>query len=193
MPHWETRARIVRLSVAVAVILLLAVAFVPPPSHDVHSPDGVSIKARIVYSGPTFRPIVPSESLSDIRCQLWGNGSSAVRCPTDAILAQDIWPQVNQSPLTLYVGVLSTCGYRFNVEYRAHDRRLLVHCYSAGAWIAFPASCCPGVMASPTLALVLVSTDAIPSGRLTVTRDDRIERWLSDQSAESQLGSVIIS
>jgi hypothetical protein len=95
--------------------------------------------------------------------------------------------------MTLYVGVLSTCGSGFNVEYHGHDRLLVVHCYTAAAWIGFPASCCPGVTAGPTLALVLVPTEAIHSGRLTVVRDDRMERWLSDQSTESQLGTLIIS
>ncbi len=41
--------------------------------------------------------------------------------------------------------------------------------------------------------LVLVSTDAIPGGRLTVVQDDRIEHLIGDQTTETALGTVTIS
>jgi hypothetical protein len=110
-----TRKRIILLSVAAAVALLLLDAFVAPPAHDIHSLSGVAIKARVVASITRFDfvPITPSQSLADIRCQLWHadfrNPHRADPCPDAATLALSYWSQLTQNPATLYVGWLP-CG-----------------------------------------------------------------------------------
>jgi hypothetical protein len=42
-------------------------------------------------------------------------------------------------------------------------------------------------------ALILVPTDAISPGMLTVIRDDRIEHLVGDQSTEVRLGTLTVS
>jgi len=131
VPHWEARARIVRLSLAVIVALILATlaafAFLPPPAHDVHSPSpsahdvhspGASaIEAYAADQHTAIPPntvaiygsITPSQSLADIRCQAsqldYGNPSRGdpTTCADAGRLALRYWPQLTQSANTLYI------------------------------------------------------------------------------------------
>src|ERR1700681_4725535 len=103
-----TRWRIVWLSGGAAVALLLVVAFVAPPAHDVQTPDGLAIKAHVAYSKPDLPifPIKPSQSLGDVRCQEWRadfrNPQRADPCPDDATLAKRYSSQLVQTPNSLY-------------------------------------------------------------------------------------------
>ena len=195
------------LSVAAAVALLLLDAFVAPPAHDVHSLNGVAIKVQVVPSITRFDfvPITPSQSLADIRCQLWHadfrNVHRADACPDAATLALSYWSQLTQSPATLYVGWLPCGSYSsvgeyggagaFNVEYVGSSRKMIIHCYFARPWVWRPGP--PGTYAIAPLMLLLVPTNAIPPGTLSMVQDDRLEHLFGDQSSESTLSTATIS
>jgi hypothetical protein len=204
MRHWETHDRIIRLSVTVIVALilatLLAVAFLPPPAHDVHTPGAIAIEVHIAAIPPTvtiWRHIGPSQSLAEIRCQAWhedvGNSQAGDQCPDGASLALRYWPKLKQSSKALYIGSCDqSLDVGVNVEYLVVNRTLTIHCYSTAPWIAgighsgAAALCC-----FPEL--LVISTNAIRSGSLSIIQDDRIERLFSDQSREFQLATATIS
>jgi hypothetical protein len=80
----------------------------------------------------------------------------------------------------------------FNAEYEPGRRAVVIHCYVAR----------PRVWSEPQtmgaeprllLALLLVPTASIPAGPITVIEDERVERFGSDQSTESQMGIATIS
>src|SRR5260370_22965073 len=104
----------------------------------------------------------PSMSLAELRCAVWRARSAT--CPDPTTLAQRLWPNLAQSPETLYVVLPVTCltsfgGYRLNVEYIASSRTLTIHCYSAAAWdVPQPP---PGVGPAPSTSLILLVTTKI--------------------------------
>ena len=189
------------LSVAAVVVFLLADAFVAPPiAHDVHTPGGISIQIQTdVDSAPPVVSIKPSQSLANVRCQRWRK-LSPDQCPDDSTLAQKYWPQLTQRSNTLYVGwqpcvslqeSLQTVYYGFNLEYLGDTRALIIHCYSASAWLVRP--CCPGVSITGYLALLVVPTNGIPHGAISIIQDDRREHLVGDQSDESLIATATIS
>ena len=207
MGKWFTRKRAIWLSLGVVLAVLLLVGFVAPPASAVHSANGVAVKVQVVDSSPQvmYAPINPTQSLDDVRCQLWHADShnlhKADPCPNGAILATSYLPQLTQSPATLYVGWLP-CGsvsaygesgvsHGFNVEYIAANHTVIIHCYLARAWLSYPGP--RGVYAVAPLQLLLVPTSAILPGNLSIVEDDRVEHLLGDQSSESPLGRALIS
>jgi hypothetical protein len=206
MGKWFTRKRAIWLSLGVGLAGLLLVAFVAPPVHDIHSPNGVAMNVRVVDSSPQvmYVPITPTQSLDDVRCQLWHADShnlhKADLCPSGASLATSYLSQLTRSPATLYVGWLP-CGsvsaygesgvsHGFNVEYIASNRTVIIHCYLARAWLSAPGP--RGVYAVAPLQLLLVPTSGILPGNLSIVEDDRVEHLLGDQSSESPLGRALI-
>lgn len=197
MLNKQTLKWIASLGTSVAVALVLADACITPAEHDIHSPGALAINVSIAFTeGPVFGSIRPSQSLADVRCQVWQRNSRN-SCPDDAVLAKTFWPRLTQTPKTLYVGLPSSCDpydyvAGFNVEYLRSERTLIFHCHLAAPWIALPPGA-RGVVMLPSTALVLLPTNAISPGMLRVVRDDRIEHLLGDQTTETELGTATIS
>jgi hypothetical protein len=79
----------------------------------------------------------------------------------------------------------------FNAEYFGADRTLILHCYFARPWLwQHPPS---GVYALEPMLLLLVPTNGIPPGNLSIVQDDRVEHLIGDETYESPLGSATIS
>jgi hypothetical protein len=212
MLRWLTRNRLVWLTVSAVAVFLLVNAFATPAAHDVQSPGGVSLHVGIASQispdrGPILVSIKPSQSLAEMRCEVWRADPRAQnrsdKCPDDSVLALTYWPQLKQSPRTLYVAWPS-CGIYYylptgvqtvysdlNVEYLGSGKTLIIHCYFARARIWFPGP--PGVSAEAVTALLVVPTDDIPPGPLTVVVDYRIEHLLGDDSTAYPLGTAAIS
>jgi hypothetical protein len=103
--------------------------------------------------------------------------------------------------MTLYVGWLPCDSYSswggygvssgFNAEYIGASRTVIVHCYFARPWLWRPGP--PGVYAVAPLLLLLVPTNGIRAGTLTIVEDDRLEHLVGDQSSESPLGRALVS
>ncbi len=197
MPNKQTLKWIASLSASLVVALVLADACVAPADRDIHSSGAIAIRVSMAFSeGPVFGSIKPSQSLAEIRCQVFQRNGRQT-CPDDTVLALNLWPRLKQTPKTLYVGLPSSCDpytwvTGFNVEYFRSNRTLVFHCHVAAPWISIPTSA-RGMMTIISTDLVLVSTDAIPGGRLTVVQDDRIEHLIGDQTTETALGTVTIS
>ncbi len=140
---------------------------------------------------PFVGKLRPSQSLADIRCQVASYYSTGP-CPPDARMAEGIWPFVKQRPNTLYVGLLPSCPGHFNIEYFAHDRRLIIHCHFAYPYISIPTGA-SGANAYRVTELIQVPTDPVGPGSLQVVEDDRIEHLIGDQTTETELGTATIS
>jgi hypothetical protein len=203
---------VVLVGLAAGIVILVSL-FTTPATHDVHTPGGTSIRvgiaAPVTRNGPQagLVSLTPTQSLADVRCQMWHsdpfNRYKSDPCPSDLTLAEDYWPQLAQSPQTLYVGwtVCGTFWYNpnglqteyslFNVEYIGSSRTLTIHCYSARAWIRLPGGA-HYARAVPTTALLVVPTNRISPGRLSVVQDDRIEHLLGDETTATQLGIATI-
>jgi hypothetical protein len=200
----RVRTWVVVVSAGIAVIielaqlLVLAELFVSPQAHDIHSPNGIPIRVRTAASNGPVLVITASESVADLRCQVWHAGEvtgqgftpHAGPCPDDATLAAAYWPQFSQSPKTLYLA-WKRC-FVFNVEYIASNRTLIIHCYTAGTFIP-PAPQLPGVVAESTRDLLVAPTGAMSPGSLSIIEDDRVERFIGDYSTEVQLATATIS
>jgi hypothetical protein len=168
---------------------------VTPQAHEIHTPGATPVQAQSVDSSqfvPWYASIPPSESLDTIRCDIWrtsGQHSSASPCDNTA-LAKAYFPNLAQNPATLYVPWTPCAG--FNVEFRAPSRTLVIHCYFAAPWIS-TAPRLMGVEARPLLGLLLIPTQSIPAGNLTVVEDFRTEHFLHDDFYESELGTATIA
>jgi hypothetical protein len=199
LPNKQTLKWIASLSTSAALALVLAGACLAPADHDVYSSGGVRVTVKLAdpLDSPRFYGrIRPSQSLLDVRCQVWQR-TSIGSCPDEATLARAYWPRLTQTAKTLYVGLPSSCDpydyvADFNVEYLASGRTLIIHCHRAAPWIALPASG-SGVAMTISTVLVQVSTDSIPVGKVRVVQDDRVEHLIGDQATESDLGDVNIT
>ena len=188
---------IIALIIAVAQLLVLAQLFVSPQPHEVHSPNAIPISVQTASSQTQAFTTTASESLADLRCQIWHAGRFTGQqvtphtgpCPDDAALALAYWPQFSQSPKTLYLA-WSRC-WVFNVEYIASNRTLVIHCFTAGTLI--PPVTLPGVVAQRFLDLLLVPTEAMSPGSLNIIEDDRVEHFIGDYSNEVVLATAVIS
>ncbi len=202
-----TRSVVVWLGVGAAFTILaflLTDAFGAPPAHDIHASGGIPIQIQIPNSelgsfGGPARGIKASQSLRDVRCQVWLMQRPGP-CPDEATLAAAYWPKLTQSPKTLYVG-WSPCGeywndpvpryLGFNVEYVESQRTVLIHCYLATPLIHGPVA--PGARTTGALALVLVPTDLIHAGNLSIIQEDRVEHLFGDQVTDFTVATATIS
>jgi hypothetical protein len=187
------------------LVLTIGWLFWPPAGHDVRPPGALAIAGvqvsrdgqRLYLNVPTLSP---NMSLLELRCEAWELAIKIV-CPDAATLSRWLWPEIQQTSKTLYVGISTDCfQYNFlsdfNVEYQSTNRRLTIHCYRASPWITWftPASCRKDcVPGGPLTAIFVVPIDAITPGPLTVIRDDRIEHSLGDQSVEATVGTLTVS
>jgi hypothetical protein len=183
--------------IAVGQLLVFAQLFVAPQAHEVHTPNAIPIRVQTAASHTDALITTTSESIADLRCQIWHAGGwtlSGFRpntgpCPDDATLAAAYWPQFSQSPKTLYLAW--TRCFVFNVEYIAFNHTLIIHCYTAGTVI--PPVRLAGVVAQSFLSLLLVPTDAISPGSVSIIEDDRVEHFIGDYSSEVLLATATIS
>ena len=183
--------------IAVAQLLVLAQLFVSPQPHEVRTPNAIPISVQTATSRIDAFITTASESIADLRCEVWHSGSwtnSGYRpntgpCPDDATLALTYWPQLSQSSKTLYLA-WTRCSV-FNVEYIASNRTLVIHCFSAGTLI--PPVSLPGVVAQRFLDLLLVPTEAMSPGSLSIIEDDRVEHFIGDYTNEVVLATATIS
>jgi hypothetical protein len=188
---------VVAVIIAVAQLLVLAQLFVSPQPHEVHTPNAMPIRVQTATSRIDAFITTASESLTNVRCQIWHAGRFTGQqvtpntgpCPDDATLALAYWPQFSQRPKTLYLA-WSRC-WVFNVEYVASNRTLVIHCFTAGTLI--PTVTLPGVVAQRFLDLLLVPTDAMSPGSLSIIEDDRVEHFIGDYSNEVVLATATIS
>ncbi len=84
----------------------------------------------------------------------------------------------------------------FNVEYDPVGQTLAIHSYVAQAlYVPHPAADdTPGAGRAPSIELLVVSTEAIPTGTIDVEQDDWIERLTGDErTGQRVLGPVAIS
>jgi hypothetical protein len=200
----RVRKWVVVVSAGIAVIielaqlLVLAELFVAPRAHDVHSPGGIPIRVQTAASRGPVLVIAASESIADLRCQVWLAGEvtdqgfrpHAGPCPDAATLAAAYWPQFSQSPKTLYL-TWRRC-FVFNVEYITSRRALIIHCYTAGTFIP-STSQHPGTAAESTRDILVAPTDVMSPGSLNIVEDDRVERFIGDYTTERQLATATIS
>jgi hypothetical protein len=201
MRHLLTTRRIVTLTVVVVLAVLVTIPFYTPSAHQIHTPGATALSAQVVESRPpiyAYQTIHASQSLDDLRCQLWRSRQRPqAACPDSATLASSYFPALTQSPTTLYIPVMP-CTSRgggsdgFNVEFLPSSRTLVIHCYAAKPLISMEHGF-PGVQAAPPLALLLVSTQSIPAGDIAVDVDVRVEHLLGDDSNEYRWITATIS
>jgi hypothetical protein len=181
--------------IAIAQLLVFAQLFVSPQPHEIHTPNAIPITVRTAPSQTQASITTASESLANLRCQIWHTGRFTGQppntgpCPDDATLALAYWPQFSQSPQTLYLAW--TRCFVFNVEYIASNRTVVIHCFTAGTLI--PTLTLPGVVAQRFLDLLLVPTEAMSPGSLSIIEDDRVEHFIGDFSSEVVLATATIS
>jgi hypothetical protein len=202
MGKWFTRKRVIWLSVATIVALLLLEGLAAKPAHEVHTPGATALKAVAVATNlPYYSNANPaSQSISDLRCQVARARNATTPCPPD--MASPYLPSVAQSPNTLYllwIGCIDWHGggeiiewQGYNIEFLPDERKLVIHCYTAEPWIAFHQSLY-GVAASPIVNLLMVPTGSMGPGPIMIVEDDRREHLVGDQSIESPIGRTVIS
>lgn len=201
MRHWLTPGRIAALIIVVVLVVVVTIPFYTPPAHEIHTPGAVALDSRLVGSNPpvfVYPTMHASQSLDDVRCQLWRTRQPAQSaCPDGATLAAIYFPGLTQGPMTLYIpleGCASQGGGSdgFNVEYVPSTHTVVIHCYAARPLISAQTHL-PGVEAVPPLALLLVPTQSIPAGDVTIDVDARVEHLLGDDSNEYRLMTGTIS
>ena len=168
-----------------------------PPLHEVQTVGAIPITTVAIdsWTAPGYSARTrPTTSLTEMRCQAWLLRNPS--CPDPATLAKDLWPDVTQSPATLYLGLPQSCsrqyGRGFGVEYFGSSRTLIAHCYYPAPWLRLPDLSGSGSQELPRTVLVAVQTETIGPGILVVVRDDRVEHFFSDQSDQYRLGAVNI-
>ena len=202
MRIWLTRKRIVWLSITAIVAFLLVDGFVAKPAHEVHTAGGRPLKATVLITDIRFffRTVPASQSISELRCQLWAETRPNTPCPAD--VASTYLNLVGQAPNTLYVlwvgcvdwhgsgAIIKWQGY--NLEYMPSERKLVIHCYVAEPWITHHPTLF-GSAAIPAQTLLMVPTESMGRGTIQIIEDDRLEHLIGDQSTEFALGTVTIS
>jgi hypothetical protein len=201
--HWLTRTRIVWLTIAVVAVFLLADGFVTPSTHEVHTPSDIAVNATLVGANPRLysypQLLQPTQSLDSIRCQLWRTRlhlPTTSACPDGAALAVMFFPNLTQSPKTLYFlwpSCTDTSGaYKFNLEYQSSSRTLVLHCYTAEP-LVWRQPMIMGVVAQQPAALLVVPTDSFLTGTVNIVEDDRVEHLVGDSSTEYSIATVTIA
>jgi hypothetical protein len=195
-----TPGPIIGVIVVAIFALVVTIVFATPAAHPIHTPGAIALDAQLVVSGPpvySYRVIQASQSLDNVRCEMWHAHDSRDACPNSAMLASMYFPSLEQSPMTLYVPLTpctSTGGGSdgFNVEYLPGPRSLVMHCYAAHPMISTGPRFM-GVEAVPSTALLVVPTQSISAGTVDIIEDVRIEHLLGDESSEYQLGTATVS
>jgi len=173
-----------------------------PTPHEIHTTGSAPLQAQDVQPDkwiPLKKTIEPSESLDAIRCQLWhADHERPSPCPDSATLTAEYFPNLKQSPKTLYIPwkrCTPSIGFGwdgFNVEYQPSSRTMVVHCYVAEPFYRRQVA---GVLAQAAQSLLVVSTASLSAGSITIVENDWIQHMLGvgDQSTVFQLASATIS
>lgn len=182
------------------MVAVLAIAFVPPPPHEVHSPGSSPLGVTTYESDQTISwgKGGPSQSLADMNCQLV-NGKS--RC--DAIAMSSHFPKLTQQPHVLYL-IRPQCiwienghdmrSQSFSADFATATRALVIHCYAASASLLIPISSGgSGTRASPKQVLLAIPTSSMGAGDIKVSEEDRLERLFGDESTTFQIGTATIA
>jgi hypothetical protein len=196
------RRRLVAWGVVGGVLLIMAVAFFPPPAHEIHTSGSSPLDSRLVASDPGVwsngQVIQPGESIDMIRCRRWqARRSLGLACPDSATLAADFFPNLTQTPKTLYLPwqrcyLDGALWAGFNLEYQPIRRTLVIHCYTAEAWIHWR-QVRTAMWPQPEQLMLVVSTKSLPVGDINIVEDDRVERYAGDISTEFPRGTATIS
>ena len=191
-------AYFVAATVVLAGLALAGISMWTPPAHPVHTPGATPVDAHFAPGWVLARggQLAPSTSLDEVRCEVWKT-MSAKPCPDSTRLAQQFWPNLTQSPRTLYVP-LSSDVYpgAVNVEYDHGEAAVLIHSYeSRPLWVPYQRpDVFPGARAQPTIPLLMVSTTGIEAGAITISQDSWIERVTGDETNRVfLLGTVAIA
>src|SRR6266851_21127 len=185
------------LIAAAATVLVLFAAVVTPPAHEVHTVGGTAVMTHFVsnteYVAFRGESIPPSQSLDTIRCAYWrlGQRQSTSTCPDNNVLASLYFPNLAQSSKTLYVPWLGCSSWSdssgSNVEYLPGSRTLLIHCYTAQPFVYLRRQPVMVAQAKPRPSLLIVPTDSLAVGPISIVQDYRVEHLLGDQSTEYQM------
>ncbi|HZQ50307.1 MAG TPA: hypothetical protein VFB69_08365 [Candidatus Dormibacteraeota bacterium] len=203
--HSINRKQLVALGIAIAVILLMIEAWVPPPAHEVHSIGGTAVNA-VAYPPPaltldsdfTWWPGPATESLSSVACM----HLRAPRLPCGRADVAAEYPNLVQGDHTLYF-VWSGCVDWYgagpvipwagsNVEYFASTRTLVLHCY-VGTGLLYVPDRVFGSRSQLTYTLLAIPTTPIGAGALHIREDDRLEHLVGDQSTEYDLATATVN
>ena len=191
--------------VIVAVIAALAIAFVPPPPHEVHSPGSSPLSAATYDSDQTvgWAKGGPSQSLADMHCIFYVIQPADQPQQCDANSLSNHFPGLSQRPQVLYL-IRPQCiwiesghdmrSQSFSVDFLPATRALVIHCYAASASLLIPISSGgSGMRASPTQVLLAIPTSSMGAGDIKVSEEDRLERWFGDESTTFQIGTATIA
>jgi hypothetical protein len=182
------------------LVLIVMILFVTPQPHAIHTKGATALDTQLVVSDPpvyAYRVTQASQSLDNVRCEIWHIHDSRDACPNSARLASMYFPSLTQIPMTLYIP-LTPCTSRgggsdgFNVEYLPGTRTLVIHCYAAKPVISTGPHFM-GVDAEPPTALLLVPTQSISAGVVDIVEDVRVEHLVGDDSSQYPLGTATIS
>jgi hypothetical protein len=193
--------KVVRVLMFASVLVLGAIALGglvtwTPPVHPIVTPGARPVKAHDGGWVPLTAVPAPTMSLSAVRCDAWESRTRTV-CPDDATLSVGLWPGLAQTPRTLYVAFSSGSlgGPVTNVEYEPRSRTLTIHgCAGRPLLVVRFGSPREGTELQASLGLLVVSTDGIPTGKMTVVGDGWIERLTGDeQRGSATLGTVEIA
>ena len=185
--------------VPVAIALIVVVTWTPA-THPIRTPGAKAVPAHFAPGSVELRDLVPrpTTSLDQVRCEAWKTLSSQ---PCDAArLAQQMWPGLSQNPKTLYVALsngmpASASAEGTNVEYDPASQTLTIHTFWAQPlFVPRTRDDTSGAALRAAIVLLLVETNGIPAGDITVYQDGWLERLTGDVSAgESNLGTVAVS
>jgi hypothetical protein len=198
-----TSRRVVAFGVVGALLVIIAVAFFPPPARDVHTPGASPLDSRLVSSNPTAvyfngHDTDPSAWLDTTRCELWHSRHRLdLACPDSAALAAEYFPNLTQTPQTLYIPWLrcyldGALFAGFNLEYQPIRGAIVIHCYTAQPWIHWR-HVEMAARPQPELLMLVVSTKSLSLAEVVVIEDDRVERYGGYDSTEFSRGRAIIS
>lgn len=201
MQHLLTRWRVVWLIATATAVLILIAAFYTPPAHEVHTPGGKALQAQGVVSeasemiiDPRIRP---SQSLDTVRCEIWRvHQLPTSTCPNSAALARRYFPRITQSVNKLYLpwrGCPATGrdSEGENVEYLPASRTLAIHCYSAESFISMWRPNLRVAQLPPIL--LLVPTESLSVGNISIVEEDRVEHLWGDHSYMNPIATATIS
>jgi hypothetical protein len=197
------RRWVVAFGVVGALLVIIAVAFFPPPARDVHTPGSSPLDSRLVSSNPNAvyfngHDTDPSEWLDTTRCGLWhARHRLDLACPDSATLAAEYFPNLTQTPQTLYIPWLrchldGALFAGFNLEYQPIRRAIVIHCYTAQPWI-HGRHVETAARPQPELLMLVVSTKSLSQGEVYIVKDDRVEHYAGYDSTELSRGRAIIS
>ena len=192
----------VAVAVPLVLIALAAVVTYVPPVHAIHAEGARGVTA---HPGGSVRPFsgrvpAPTTSLTDLRCIVWYE-LRRESCHDSSAAPERLWPNLDQTPNTLYVPSLSDNAWPpgdgpsgFNVEYQPSIRKLTIHQYVTEPLIVWRHPESTGAGLAPGLDLLVVSTNGISSGVVTVEVDSWIERLTGDEpSGNGTLGTAEVS